>query len=181
MSTLQLEVAFGQRRHENHALHWIILVYKQGSSRGTYYHVTGGPTQNDAYKVEIQDNKRVDSNGISERHPVCEIKESDRNRLKSAAWRVEPRFCQRWVVEVFRDLEGRNLVPQGTTLEWYNRMEVDPHSTDGAEASASAALPATAAEGNSTAAATQSGWVWDENHQRYRCWDEANQSWVWSE
>lgn len=55
----------------------------------------------------------------------------------------------KWVVEVFRDLASRSMSPisQGTALEWYNRVEVDPHLTDGAEASASAvvttALPQT--------------------------------------
>ncbi|KAG4431276.1 hypothetical protein IFR05_013242 [Cadophora sp. M221] len=61
---LKLYVVLGQRRGQN-PLHWIILTAPEGSDRCTYYHMVGGPTQGKNYELQIQANKRVNSNGIS--------------------------------------------------------------------------------------------------------------------
>lgn len=123
---VKVYVAFGQRRG-NDPLHWIILAVPEGSDRCTWYHVTGGPTQGTPYQVQIQANKRVNSHGISQKTLIGTISSSDTNKLKSAAQRIPPQYCQKWVVNVLQDLESRNLLPRGTAATWAARKEADPH------------------------------------------------------
>lgn len=124
---VNLYVASGQRRG-NDPLHWIILAVPQGSDRCTYYHVTGGPTQNTKYQLQIQANKRVDSNGIASKEIVGTIAQNDINKLKSSAQRITPQYCQTWVVMVLADLEQRSLIPLGTSETWQAKTEMDPHA-----------------------------------------------------
>jgi hypothetical protein len=124
---LELYVAYGQRRG-NDALHWIILAVPENSDRCTYYHVTGGPTQGTDYVLQIEANKRVNSNGIASTEHIGTIEKSDINKLKASAQKVTPQFCQSWAVEVLGDLERKSLVAKGTKETWQAKMERDPYA-----------------------------------------------------
>lgn len=189
---LGIYVAYGQRRGKA-ALHWIILARPDGGMACTYYHVTGGPTQGTPYKIEIQDSKRFDSNGIASTHLVGNIKASDRNKLKASCKNFQPMFCQRWVVEVLGDMERKGLLPSGTYTTWHSNMEVDPYSNNGAQPpTAATTIVATkaqtqtadaqssAASESSTAQQSTGKWVWDEEHKRYRYLDPTTNRWVWA-
>ena len=168
---LELYVAFGQRRGQD-PLHWILLAVPENSDRCTYYHVIGGPTQGINYQVQIQSNKRVNSNGISTSEYVGTIAQSDINKLKASAQRVAPQFCQSWVVRVLEDIEGKGMVAQGTASSWYSRMEPNPNM----QSAQSTSTDPTPAE---TSANGASNWVWDENAQRNRYWNGAE--WIWEQ
>ncbi|CAG9941059.1 unnamed protein product [Clonostachys rosea f. rosea IK726] len=144
------------------ARHWILILAEEGAQNGTWYHVTGGPTQGRSYKLEIQ-TKRVNSHGIESHHLIGQINDKDKNKLKSSAQKATLRFCQRWAVDVLSDLEKKKLVAAETSNTWANYMENDPYSDDGVVASSSASQE----------------WVWDEQARRYRRWDASSQQWVW--
>jgi hypothetical protein len=162
-AVLSLYVALGQRRGQD-PLHWIILAVPEGSDRCTYYHMVGGPTQGNNYELQIQANKRVNSNGISSSEYVGTIAKSDVNKLKASAQRIAPQFCQSWVVGVLEDVERKGLVAQGTAATWHAKMEPDPYAQS------------TSAPADSSSQGA-SEWVWDEDSQKYRRWNGTE--WIW--
>ncbi|KAI1143726.1 hypothetical protein F5Y05DRAFT_407132 [Hypoxylon sp. FL0543] len=165
MSTLNLYVAICKERTTGNARHWVLLLAAEGAEQGTWYHVTGGPTMNKSYKLEIQV-KRVNSIGIETLTHVATIDKKDINKVKSSAQNITPKFCQRWVVDVLGDLEKKSLVPQGTQNAWFQQMEKDPYSNDGAT-------------GSSDGSQAECNWVWDEGAGRYKYWDSASRQWIW--
>ncbi|KZF20992.1 hypothetical protein L228DRAFT_239887 [Xylona heveae TC161] len=123
---INLYVAFGQPRGRD-PRHWMILAVPEGATqRCTYYHVTGGPTQGQSYELQIQANKRVNSFGIASKEYIGTINESDVNKLKSSAQRARLGRCQRWVVEVLRDLERKGLLGPGIAASYAARIEPSP-------------------------------------------------------
>ncbi|KAK8043482.1 hypothetical protein PG993_005912 [Apiospora rasikravindrae] len=165
------------------------MLGEEGAQNGTWYHATSGPTQNKPYKLEIQ-TKRLNSHGIETIHPITQIDPGNKNKLKASVQKTPPRFCQRWVVEVLRDLENKKLVPEGTSAGWYGAMEVDPYSSDGAPASQPGAAGPSSLQGAQTYDDMASGethnteaqapqWVWDEQAQQYRYWSVNSGRWIW--
>lgn len=120
--TLDIYVAFGVRRG-NDTLHWMLLVVPPGSDRCTWYHVTGGPTQDTGYTLMIQANKRVNSLGIASKELIGTIKAEDTNKLKSSTQKVGLQRCQRWTCDVLEDLERKGLIAAGTTETYRSRIE----------------------------------------------------------
>ena len=110
--------------------------------------------------MQIEANKRVNSNGIASSEHVGAIKKSDVNKLNASAQKVAPQFCQSWAVEVLGDLERKGLIVQGTKETWQAKMERDPY-----------------AQNQATAAEETNNDVWDEAQQRRRRWNGAQ--WVW--
>lgn len=161
MAKLQLWVAFGKRRG-NDPLHWILMVASEDGSDCTWYHVTGGPTLNTAYKLVIQ-NKRFKSFGVTEHHYVADIDAKDLNKVKASAQSAPMQRCQRWSVEVLADLERKKLVPAGTAQYWSSRIETSPY------------------EATAGPSASESPWVWDKTKKAYRYWDEKAKKWVWEQ
>ncbi|KAI1257418.1 hypothetical protein MGN70_000458 [Eutypa lata] len=197
MSTLKLYVAICKEHSPGGARHWILMLAPEGAERGTWYHVTGGPTQNKPYKLEIQ-TKRINSTGVETHHHVGNIAQKDVNKVKSSAQKIAPKFCQGWAVDVLGDLEKKSLVPRGTHNGWSQQMEVDPYSNDGAtntssshaESSSAAVGVSAAPVGETTSTTTtaqvsgaatqpQPEWVWDQAAGMHRYWDNVTQQWVW--
>ncbi|KAJ5504217.1 hypothetical protein N7463_007091 [Penicillium fimorum] len=116
-------VAFCQRRGK-YPLHWMLLLANPGSLHCTWYHVVGGPTQNQDYDRKIEAGKRIDSFGISKQQYIGQISARDINKVKSAVVAVLVQECQRWTVEVLAGLERKSLIPLSTSGDYYNQMEV---------------------------------------------------------
>jgi hypothetical protein len=116
-------VAFCQRRGSD-PLHWMLLLANPGSLHCTWYHVVGGPTKDRDYERKIQAGKRMDSFGISRKQYIGSIAASEINKVKSAVVAVPMQDCQRWIVEVLAVLERKRLVPSGTSVHYYNQMEL---------------------------------------------------------
>ncbi|KAF5231140.1 hypothetical protein FAUST_9446 [Fusarium austroamericanum] len=132
MSSPNLYVAFCKDRGTGNPRHWILVMAEEGSSsQTTWYHSTGGPTQDKPYSVVIEQ-KPFDSRGIEKYHLIGEISPKDKNKIKAAAQRTPAMRCQRWVVNVIEDLEKRSIVPEGTWSNWHVSIEVAPYSGDGA-------------------------------------------------
>jgi uncharacterized membrane protein YgcG len=117
----EIYVAFCNRRPNNDPLHWILLVATPGSRTCTWYYVEGNPTQ--GYTLKIQANKRMDSFGIASKQYICRIDDKDIAKLRAAAQSVPMQRCQKWTVEVLRNLERRGLVPSGTTDRFAAQVE----------------------------------------------------------
>ena len=83
------------------------------------------------YEVTIEP-KRVESHGIDKRHLIAQVLEKDRQKIKAAVRQAPPLFCQRWILNVFEDLEKQDVVPEGTCSKWNEALETDPFSDDGA-------------------------------------------------
>ncbi|KAH5319441.1 hypothetical protein HBI12_112800 [Parastagonospora nodorum] len=126
--SLDVYVAFSKRRGDD-PLHWMLLVAPSGSDRCTWYHVTGGPTQGKGYTLEIQANKRVNSQGIGSKELVGRIEEKDTNKLKSSAQRVPLQRCQRWTCDLLEDLERKGLIAEGTSAQLRGRIEPSRHES----------------------------------------------------
>ncbi|KAI2782958.1 hypothetical protein F4815DRAFT_442946 [Daldinia loculata] len=131
MAYLELYVAICKVRYAGDARHWLLIAAYPGEEHGTWYHVTGGPTHDKDYKLEIQ-TKRVDNHKIESYYKVGNLQEVDVKKLKASAQSITPKFCQRWIVDVLKDLERKSLMSSGTGDAWYQNMEVDPYSHDGA-------------------------------------------------
>ncbi|CAG7963758.1 unnamed protein product [Penicillium nalgiovense] len=101
----------------------MLLLAKPGSLHCTWYHVVGGPTQDQGYVRKIQAGKRMDSFGISRKQYIGSIAASEINKVKSAVVAVPVQECQRWTVDVLAGLERKCLVPSGTSVHYYNQME----------------------------------------------------------
>ncbi|KIH87816.1 hypothetical protein SPBR_05348 [Sporothrix brasiliensis 5110] len=182
MAKLQIWLAFGKRREED-PLHWILILALEGSATGTYYHVTGGPTQGRGYTLEIQDGKRVNSHGISAHYYIGEIDEKDRNKFKAAAQKVPKQRCQKWTVQVLKELEKKNLVASGTGDYWSTQVEASTKSAGKSSSSSTTAVvgqsssSSTSTSGPSGIGEAAGDWIWDDEHQCYRCWDGTK--WIW--
>lgn len=124
--TLDVYIAFCQRRGTDPA-HWMLLVGTTGTNRCTWYHVTGGPTQNSGYTLMIQANKRIDSFGIVSRELVGTIQEKDLNKLKSSAQSIPLQRCQRWTCDLLEDLERKALIEKGQAASYRARIEPSPY------------------------------------------------------
>lgn len=98
-----------------------------GSNESTWYHFTGGPTQQMGYTLQMQGGKRLNSFGTASRTFVCTIPASETNKVKAAAKAVPLQRCQRWTVALLGRLEQKGLVPPDTSAEWESRVEISPH------------------------------------------------------
>ena len=114
-------IAFCNRRPNNDPLHWILLVATPGSRTCTWYHVEGNPAQ--GYTLKIQANKRIDSFGIASKEYIGQIYEKDTAKLRAAAQSVPMQRCQKWTVEVLRNLERKGLVPRGIADRYAAQVE----------------------------------------------------------
>ncbi|KAI1206896.1 uncharacterized protein F4807DRAFT_463294 [Annulohypoxylon truncatum] len=198
MSTLEFYVGICRQRQAGQARHWMLVAVAPGADICTWYHADGGPTQNKPYTLKIQ-NKRFNSHGVESYNKVADIKAKDINKVKSSAQKITPKYRQRWAVDVLGDLERKSLVPAGTSQAWFNQMEVDPYSSDGAQGGSSSNAGGSSSTstrganytssyqssgaGSSQASASQATpeWVWDEQARRYRYWDPINKKWVWQQ
>ncbi|KKZ64441.1 hypothetical protein EMCG_09576 [[Emmonsia] crescens] len=127
MSTLDVSVAFCHRRNPGETQHWMFILAIPGSTTGTWYHVTGGPTLQAGYTLHIQAGKRLDSFGIASRTVLCQISANDINKVRAAAQAVPLQRCQRWTVALLDRLEQRGLVPLGTKVRFESQIEPSPH------------------------------------------------------
>ncbi len=162
MPILELWLAVCKTRPGEEAEHWILILAEEDAT-GTWYHSTGGPTQRKGYKVELQ-TKRVNRHGIEAHYLIGEIPGRDKNKVKASVQNVSAKFCQRWV-DVFGDLEKKDLVPEGTRATWYQAMENDPYSNDGAprtesgtDGPSSSASPSHVSKSAKTPSAGDSEW-----------------------
>ena len=168
MATLQLWLAICKKRPDGGARHWILMLGEEDAANCTWYHSTGGPTQNKSYKVEIQ-TKRFQSLGVESHHFIGDIAAKDVKKVKASVQKQPAKFCQRWAVDVLGDLEKKGLVAGDTSATWAAAMEVDPYSNDGA--------PKT--QTHQDQADTGPDWVWDAQENRYKYFDTATNQWVW--
>ncbi|OAX77472.1 hypothetical protein ACJ72_08228 [Emergomyces africanus] len=136
MSTLDVWVAFCNRRNAGETQHWIFILATPGSLIGTWYHVTGGPTLGAGYALQIQAGKRLDSFGISSRTLVCQISANDINKVRAAAQAVPLQRCQRWTVALLDRLEQRGVLPPGTKARFESQIEPSPHERSAEESQA---------------------------------------------
>ena len=136
MAKIHLYVGLGKRRGDD-PLHWLLLATTPDHKTTTWYHVTGGPTRNIDYTLEIRI-KRFKSQGIGEHHFIGEIDAKDQLKVKAAAQNTPPQMCQSWVVEVLRRLEKKSLVPSGTADDWASKVATLPSSGESASETSSA-------------------------------------------
>lgn len=128
MVDLTLYIAVCKLNATGGARHWILILAEEGARNGTWYHSTGGPTQNKPYRTDIE-TKRVNSHGIESLYPIAQISDKDKNKVKASAQKYPAKFCQQWVIEVLADLERKGLIPAETTANWEDQMETDPYAT----------------------------------------------------
>jgi hypothetical protein len=192
-SELQLRLALCKRRVDAATVHWIIVVVPAGEIRCTYYHVLGGPTQGTSYTMQIQANKRIDSQGIEETHLITPILAKDLIQVKNAAQGAPLQRCQTWCVAVLAELERKGVVPAGTALQWQGRVEPQVLPQQSGSGSSRASQPANnsasqrsnnasnqPSSGLTEAQAAASGqWYWDVTHKRYRFFNQTTRAWVW--
>ena len=124
---LELHVCFGKRRKPDQAIHWLLAARPEGSNTATWYHVTGGPTQNKPFKLEIQAGKAFNSPGIAETHHIGNIPAKDINKVKASAQSTPlpgpGKNCQDYLVGTLDSLEGKKLVPAGTAAHYRGLIE----------------------------------------------------------
>ncbi|CVL07343.1 uncharacterized protein FPRN_13727 [Fusarium proliferatum] len=110
MGTLNLYLAVSKERGQGQPRHWILMLAEEDATHAIFYHITGGPMRGKSY----------------------EVLEKDRQKIKAAVRQAPPLFCQRWILNVFEDLEKQGVVPEGTCSKWNEALETDPFSGDGA-------------------------------------------------
>jgi hypothetical protein len=126
-ATIEIYIAFGQRRKPKDALHWMLVTADEGSNAATYWHVTGGPTQGKPFTPQVQAGKRLDSNGIASKTRIGSFASKDLNKFK-AAIKAAPvpgtgQNCQNYVVSMLTKLEAKGFVPEGTAAHYATQIE----------------------------------------------------------
>ncbi|KAF3921812.1 hypothetical protein AA313_de0204420 [Arthrobotrys entomopaga] len=128
---LDLSIYICKPHQPNNGRHWLLMTSYPSAPTGTWYHVTGGPTQNRPYTLEIQAGKRTDSRGIDKAYKVGKISPRDVNKLKAAVQGVnDQQNCQRFVVAVVEKLEKKGLVRQGMAEYWSKQYKKSPWEVD---------------------------------------------------
>jgi hypothetical protein len=124
---LDIYVAFGKRRNPGQALHWMVVTTPEGSTTATYYHVTGGPTQNKPFTRQIAAGKRLDSSGIGQTFKIGTVPDTDVNKIKAASQSTPlpatGENCQNYVVGMLQKLEAKEFVPAGTAAGYQSKIE----------------------------------------------------------
>ncbi|CAK3799037.1 Hypothetical predicted protein [Lecanosticta acicola] len=116
-------VCYGKERGTRYP-HWMLMLISQGAQRGTWYHAVGGPTQHAPYSLAVQADKRLDSHGIETTELIGSIMPKDVNKFKSAAQRVKPQQCQRFVVAVVHELEKKELINRGEAVRLNGKVQM---------------------------------------------------------
>lgn len=106
------------------------MLRSRDSTHSTWYHSTGGPTQNAPYQVTIQDHKRVASHGIKSLQLLGTISPKDQNKVKAAAQRVPAQQCQRYVVALISELEHKGLLPPGQAAQLNQTVQMSQVALD---------------------------------------------------
>jgi len=122
-------ICYGVER-ETKFPHWMLMIRSRDSAYGTWYHSTGGPTQNIPYQVTVQDHKRAASPGIGSLQLLGTISPKDQNKVKAAAQRVPPQQCQRYVVALISELEHRGLLPPGRAAQLSQTVQMSQVALD---------------------------------------------------
>jgi hypothetical protein len=129
---VDIELAIGVERGTKFP-HWMLMLRHQNAPTGTWYHSTGGPSQNRPYKLEIQGGKRSNSRGIQSLELLGTISGEDVKKVTAAAKRVQPQQCQTFVVSMVYELERKNMVPPGTTQALASRVKMSSLAWDFAQ------------------------------------------------
>ncbi|KAF2434074.1 hypothetical protein EJ08DRAFT_646932 [Tothia fuscella] len=124
-----IEVAIGVERGTKFP-HWMLMLRSENDAFGTWYHSTGGPTQNQPYKIEIQGHKRSNSRGIQSLRHIGTISPQDVKKVNAAAKRVPAQQCQRYVTSLVCELERKGMVASGTAQELANRVQMSKAAWD---------------------------------------------------
>jgi hypothetical protein len=109
-----VSIGFGHAR-PNTPQHWVLITYPVGSFNCTYYHTAGGPRDKGPYTASVEANKCLDSFAFASVHKICYIPEVTLGKVIYAARDVKPVQSQRYVLDILRRLENKEVVPDGTT------------------------------------------------------------------
>ncbi|KAJ0420246.1 hypothetical protein BJY00DRAFT_313183 [Aspergillus carlsbadensis] len=109
-----VSLGFGHSR-PNTPQHWVLITYPVGSFTCTYYHTTrSGSGGKGPYTSSVEGNKRVDSCAFACMRKICYIPEVMLGEVIEAASEAKPVLSQRYVLDVLRRLEDRDVIPGGT-------------------------------------------------------------------
>lgn len=106
--------------------HWMLMLMSRNapSRTGTWFHATGGPSQNKQYEVTIQANKSYDSPGIASKKLLGHIKPNDFIKVKDAAKRIQAQQCQTYIVALVAELERLKLLPLGNAINLNTQVQM---------------------------------------------------------
>jgi hypothetical protein len=124
---IDIYVAFGKRRQANESLHWMLATRPVGSHDATIYHVTGGPSNKQPFKLEIQTGKHLHAHGIGGRDHLGKAKAADKDKI-TAAINEAPlptgnNNCQNYLISVLQKLESKQLIKTGTATTYQAKLE----------------------------------------------------------
>ena len=163
---LEVFIAFA-RKNANGGQHWMLLTTPENSNEATWYHVTGGPTKNMPFTLEIQAGKRKDSFGIASTELIGTIADSDKNKLKAAAQSIpmpdpqQGQHCQHFVINLIEKLESKSMIDTGTAAKYKSKMIIrtppSGSSTQAILAGESASMDATSGKGGSSSSSKNTG------------------------
>jgi hypothetical protein len=117
-----VSIGIGHAR-PNTPQHWVLITYPVGSFNCTYYHTAGGARDKGSYTARVEANKRLDSFAFASVRRVCYIPEVTLGEVIDAARNVKPVQSQRYVLEILRRLENKDVIPGGTTRMFERRFE----------------------------------------------------------
>jgi hypothetical protein len=115
-----ISIGMGHSR-PNTPQHWVLITYPVGSFNCTYYHTVGGRGEKGPYKVAIEANKHLGSFAFASVRKICYIPEVSLGEVVEVARDVKPAQSQRYVLDILSRLEGKNVVPEGTTRSFEKR------------------------------------------------------------
>ena len=123
---LLIYLALCKKTNPTKGNHWMIMTAPRGAEKATWYHITGGPTQNKPFKLEILANKRFRSNGVEQHFEVGKAKAADTKKINAAAQSVpipsptggKEGNCQTWAVGLLDALEKKGFVGPGQASHW---------------------------------------------------------------
>ena len=107
--------------------HWILVLLDYQTQKSQWYHSTGGPLLNKSWEVKIE------RNGLSHPHikksnPIALISHHNKDKVKASAPKILGKHCQKWVIDVLRDLETDGTVESGTADKWAQEMTCNKKS-----------------------------------------------------
>ncbi|CEL11186.1 hypothetical protein ASPCAL14289 [Aspergillus calidoustus] len=115
-----VSIGFGHPR-PNAPQHWVLITYPVGSFNCTYYHTTSGTRDKEPYTARVEANKRLDSFAFASVRRICYIAEVTLGEVIDAARHAKPVQSQRYVLDILRTLETKDVVPYGTTKMFERR------------------------------------------------------------
>jgi hypothetical protein len=121
------DLYLGMTDRKDQPEHWVMIIVIPGDDYCTFYHSNHEWLAWPRYQLYTEPMKRFDHYKVVNRDRICSIRESDMNKFRQACRDIEPQHCQRYVIEVLKELERKGLVPQGTGDSYIPQSQLHVH------------------------------------------------------